>query len=646
MRKSTRLLMVLLLAAFDFAAIAASILISFQLLVIDAVPSIYEWNVYSYILVTFVVFVLCNLIFSCYTSIWKNAGMNEAVRQFLSVTIFGGILFVTDRYLFLFLGPLGALRGAPVNPNRIPRGMPINQLLIICLLLFLFCMAIRMSMRMLRAFRNRVVTAVTKKGMRRILVFGCGEAGSYLITKLKNNPGDGLLPIVSLDINESLWGRKINGVPCIGGNDKLSEAIVCHEIDEVIVAIPSATRDILQFVVDTCKKHRCAMRRFGTINDVALDDLSGTSIKSINLEDLLHRDSITLNRDAMEAFIKDKTVLVTGGCGSIGSEICRQVLSQGCKKLLVFDIDENGLFHFNNEIKETYDEEKYITLMGSVRDRVRLEEIFDEYHPQVVFHAAAHKHVPMMEINPREAIKNNVFGTINVAQVTLSHGAEKFILISTDKAVNPTNIMGASKRIAEKAIQMFDNMSDTDFAAVRFGNVLGSNGSVVPFFREQIERGGPVTVTDPKMMRYFMTIPEAVQLVLEAGAMAQGGEIFVLDMGKPVRILDLARDLITLSGYEPDVDIKIEFTGLRPGEKLFEEISLKDEEVSKTENNKIYVMQPKEYDYFELANQIKRLEEAVVEDICCMFEKVHSLVPTFNHHMCKDAEPEEEEKCQ
>jgi len=628
MKKSTRIMVALLLCVLDFIALTASMLISFKLLIIKEIPQIYTWNIAQYIFVSFIVFALCNLIFSCYSSVWKNAGLNEAARQFLSVSLFGAILFFTDRFLFLFLEPFKL----NVDPDKVPTGMPWNQIFIICLILYLLCIVIRVFLRVVRSLRNRLVTLVAKKDMKRILVFGCGEAGTYLINKLKNNPTDGLLPVVALDINPSLWGRRINGVLCIGGNDMFAEAIITYEIDEVIVAIPSATNELLQFVLDECKRQKCAMRRFGTINDVALSDLSGTSIKDINLEDLLRRDSINLNMQVVENFIKDKVVLVTGGCGSIGSEICRQVLDFKCKKLLIFDINENGLFHFDNELQKIHDKNNYITLLGSVRDRARLDEIFALYNPQIIFHAAAHKHVPMMEINPKEAIKNNVFGTINVAHAALNNNSEKFILISTDKAVNPANIMGASKRIAEKAIQMFDSMSETDFAAVRFGNVLGSNGSVVPFFREQIANGGPVTVTDPKMIRYFMTIPEAVQLVLEAGAMAQGEEIFVLDMGKPVRILDLAKDLITLSGYEPDVDIKIEFTGLRPGEKLFEEISLKDEEVSKTANSKIFVMKPSYYDYLELAKKLKDLESSICENITTMFDNVLDLVPTFNHN--------------
>ena len=329
---------------------------------------------------------------------------------------------------------------------------------------------------------------------------------------------------------------------------------------------------------------------------------------------------------------KGKTVLVTGGAGSIGSEICNQVLKYGADKLIIFDICENSLFKIDNKLRAIYDRDRYETVLGSIRDTDRLELVFEKYRPQVVFHAAAHKHVPMMEYNPCEAIKNNVFGTLNTAKTASKFGVQKFILISTDKAVNPTNIMGASKRIAEMLIQMEDRHSDTSFAAVRFGNVLGSEGSVVPLFLEQIKRGGPVKVTHPEMKRYFMTIPEAVQLVLEAGAMAKGGEIFVLDMGEPILISDLAADLIRLSGQVPNKDIDIIYTGLRPGEKLFEELSLSEEEVSKTDNNKIYVCKPVASDEKLISEQAEILKENMSRDEeQPIFEAVRRLVPTFNH---------------
>jgi FlaA1/EpsC-like NDP-sugar epimerase len=343
--------------------------------------------------------------------------------------------------------------------------------------------------------------------------------------------------------------------------------------------------------------------------------------------------------DAVKSYIYGMTVLVTGGAGSIGSEICRQVLDDGCKKLIILDFNENGLFEIDNEITAKYGKERHETILGSIRELNRLEEVFSKFKPDVVFHAAAHKHVPMMEWNPLEAIKNNVFGTLNVAKVADKHNVKKFILISTDKAVNPPNIMGATKRIAELCLQMMDVNSKTEFAAVRFGNVLGSNGSVVPIFKQQIAQGGPITVTHPDIKRYFMTITEAVQLVLQAGAMASGGEIFVLDMGKPVKILDLAKTLVQLSGLEPDKDIRIEFTGLRSGEKLFEEINLSDEEVSRTENNKIFILKHGEHNYIKISHQIRTLYRQLHSSNPEMaFQTIHDMVPTyeFNHDSDKD----------
>jgi len=470
---------------------------------------------------------------------------------------------------------------------------------------------------------------VQKSGeMVRTLIFGAGEAGAYFCAKHKKDLYTRVQPVIFIDDDPALYHTTVHGVKVYGGSEKLEEAIDKFQIQEVIVAIPTASRQVLKFVVDICRNKNCKIRRFGNVDDV---DLSNVKLTNIDLVDLLRRDKVTLNMQAVEDFIKDKTVLVTGGAGSIGSEICRQVLDFGCKHLVVFDIHENGLFEIENELKVKH-QGNFSLRLGSIRDTIRLEEVFKEFKPQVVFHAAAHKHVPMMEYSPKEAIKNNVRGTINVAMQSIINKADKFILISTDKAVNPTNIMGASKRIAEQAIQLLNTMSDTDLSAVRFGNVLGSNGSVVPVFRKQIEEGGPVTVTHPDMRRYFMTIPEAVQLVLEAGAMADGGEIFVLNMGEPVKIYDLACDLIRLSGLEPEVDIQIVFTGLRPGEKLFEEISMRDEDVTKTDNDKIFIMKPMDFDSDKLSSTIKNLERSAVEDTPeDMFKIVKELVPTFKH---------------
>lgn len=555
--------------------------------------------------------VICNAIFGCYMNVWRHAGVGEYVKQCIAVLVSTAIIFVLNRIKQI--------------------GTPEEVIIITALVEFILMLFIRVSVALFSWINTRVTIFRRRKGMKRVLIFGAGEAGTNLVNKLESHPDENRFAVGFIDDNRAFWGRKILGKRVLGGREKLAETIKNNGIQEVILAIPTADRDTVKFALNCCHSSHCRLKRFGLIDDVNEDSLKNAKISDINLEDLLRRDSVKLNMDAVHRFISGKTVLVTGGAGSIGTEICRQVLNSGAEKLIIFDICENGLYEIDDELKGKYDTGRYALVLGSVRDRARLKEVFTQYRPQVVFHAAAHKHVPMMELNPKEAVKNNVFGTINVAEAAADFGAEKFILISTDKAVNPANIMGASKRIAEMAVQTVDKASDTEFAAVRFGNVLGSIGSVVPHFKKQIAEGGPVTVTDKKMRRYFMTIPEAVQLVLEAGAMAAGGEIFVLDMGEPVYIYDLACDLIRLSGLEPDKDIKINIIGPRPGEKLFEELSLKNENAIKTGNNKIYICKPVQIDTEEFAHVLAKIKDSIAkEDKNGMFDNVRELVPTFS----------------
>ncbi len=599
-------------------AVALGIKLTFWMYV--KVPNYYQYNMGRYIVGVLAVVVICNLLCGCYNRLLRSISFTDIMQQCASVILQMGALFLIDvvvRYVYISR-----------NGERFDEGLlPFPTYIIMAMFLVILSVLGRGIGRMFIAAKTKISNSKVTKAP--IIIYGAGEAGTYFLKKVTSHPEMNLRVVAYIDDDISLKGKKIGGVPIVGGIDKLAETISANNVNQVIVAIPTATKLLMQNVMGICKEKNCAVRRFGTIDDAEVSDMK---VSEINLEDLLRRGSVNLNMNIVKQFIEGETVLVTGGCGSIGSEICRQVLRFGCGKLIIFDIHENGLFFIDNELKQKY-AGKYELRLGSIRDRKRLSEVFKEFSPKVVFHAAAHKHVPMMEINPREAIKNNVMGTINVCQEAILHDVKKFICISTDKAVNPTNIMGASKRITELVMQMMDKMSDTDFAAVRFGNVLGSNGSVVPFFREQIRNGGPVTVTHPEMRRYFMTIPEAAQLVLEAGAMAKGGEIFVLDMGEPVLISDLAKDLIRLSGYEPDKDIKIIYTGLRPGEKLFEEISLADEDVDRTSNKKITIMKPMEFDATHLACEIKDIEEAVrAEDDELMFAKVKELVPTFNHN--------------
>jgi FlaA1/EpsC-like NDP-sugar epimerase len=424
---------------------------------------------------------------------------------------------------------------------------------------------------------------------------------------------------------------KIHGVPILGTREDIHRIVREKKIDEILIAMPSVSKQKIREIVDICKGTKCSLKTLPGVYEIIDGRVDIKKIRDIQIEDLLGRPPVEVDLESISDYLTNETILVTGGGGSIGSELCRQIASFSPKKLIVFDIYENSVYELQHELERKYGNGLNLQIcIGSVRDKNRLKQIFRTYKPQIVFHAAAHKHVPLMESNPMEAIKNNVFGTINVAECADEYRAKRFVLISTDKAVNPTNIMGATKRIAEMVIQAKDRKSKTEFVAVRFGNVLGSNGSVIPLFRKQILEGGPVTVTDSEIIRYFMTIPEAVQLVIQAGAMAKGGEIFVLDMGEPVKIKDLARDLIKLSGFEPDVDIKIEYTGLRPGEKLYEELLMAEEGLRETKHEKIFIGKPVFNDLDQLRKEIEMLKAVLMkEDKELMEVVVRKLVPGY-----------------
>ena len=614
MKRAYRSLYTALMIAWDFIAAWSSVFIGFRVLYgfseeIPAVDRNYFW---LYVFVVFATKVSTNLLFRTYDSIWYHASSMELAKQLSSSVLAFILLFVATRFS--------------------PHPIRVELLIITCAFLMLFILCGRLAVRLTLHVRARIRSYFRKSGQRKVLIYGAGAAGEHLLRHILRTPAENLDVVGFMDDDPRLQGHKVFNVRVLGTGKDLKKLVRDKKADEVIVAIPTAEKEFLKDVLVRCQQAGCKMRRYGRIDEVTLLDLDRVEIKEINLEELLHRDSVKLNMDAVKTFISGKVILVTGGAGSIGSEICRQVLRFGAKKLIILDFHENGLFDIENELLKQYDHQLFEVVLASVRDKDRLQEVFDQYSPQIVFHAAAHKHVPMMEKNPKEAVKNNVFGTLNVARQSTAHGVDKFILISTDKAVNPTNIMGATKRIAELVIQMTNRYSDTEFAAVRFGNVLGSNGSVVPYFEKQIAQGGPVTVTHPDMRRYFMTIPEAVQLVLEAGSMARGGEIFVLDMGETVRIYDMACDLIRLSGYTPGKDIDIVITGLRPGEKLFEEISLKEEDTSKTPNNKIYINKPVYTDPEIFSDQLAALSKTVEqEDLNKLFCAVKQIVPTFQH---------------
>ncbi len=506
-------------------------------------------------------------------------------------------------------------------------------------LLVMTTLATRFSYRFLHMMTRDVGKA--KKDMRNTIVIGAGEAGNMIIHELKTSRYLNQRVVCVIDDNPSKKGKYIQGIRIVGGRDEIEESARKYQAEEIILAIPSASPKDTKDILKICNKTNCKLKVLPGMYQMINEDVSVSKLRDVSIDDLLGRDSINIDLSSVWEYIHNKCILVTGGGGSIGSELCRQIAAHEPRMLVIFDIYENNVYDIQQELRHDYPYLKLEVLIGSVRNTKRIESVMELYRPDIVFHAAAHKHVPLMEDSPNEAIKNNVFGTYKTARAADKYGVEKFILISTDKAVNPTNIMGASKRLCEMVIQTFDHYSNTDYVAVRFGNVLGSNGSVIPLFKKQIENGGPVTVTHPEVVRYFMTIPEAVSLVLQAGAYAHGGEIFILDMGEPVKIDDLAKNLIRLSGYTLGVDMEIKYTGLRPGEKLYEEILTKEEGLRKTANDLIYIGKPLEFDEVHFLNQLKKLEEATINESRDVKELVSEMVPTY-HIRPEDKERDEE----
>lgn len=555
-------------------------------------------------------------VFRVYNIIWKYATVKDFVRIAFSAGISSAALYVVLRAV-----------DYPFTPQLI-----FNIFFFETLFSVIF------------HFLMRETVSGTKKGQSEIsgniMVIGGGSAGNLIINDIKNNESKRTCHISCIiDDNVEKHGQYVSGVKVIGGTDRIVTAAKEYNIDIILFAIPTCTSERKAAILNLCQKTDCVVRIIPSVYQLLSDESVGVgSLRDVQIEDLLGRDPINLNLGKDVDYLSGKTVLVTGGGGSIGSELCRQIAKNDPKKLIIFDIYENNAYDIQNELLRTYPKLDLTVLIGSVRDIGRLESLFNTYKPQIVYHAAAHKHVPLMEDSPNESIKNNVFGTLNTVKCADKYGVEKFVLISTDKAVNPTNIMGASKRICEMIVQVFNKRSDTDFVAVRFGNVLGSNGSVIPLFKKQISEGGPVTVTDPNIIRYFMTIPEAVSLVIKAGASAKGGEIFVLDMGEPVKILDLAENLIKLSGYKPYTDIQIVFTGLRPGEKLYEEKLLAEEGLTRTANRLIHVAHPILIDEKLFDKTLDRLSDAMTDDKSDIRKIVKEIVPTYNYRPALDAD--------
>lgn len=593
----------------DLVSINLSLVISILLHFNMTMPESYLNHLLINSIVLTAVIIIVFIFFGLYRNLWEYAGVEEFLQIFFA-NIFAAVLCVVASL---------AIEG------RFPYTVYLSAGVISCV----FTGGIRMSFSYFyRASKRHKRQINTEK---RVLIIGAGSAGSMIIKEMKNHPELNYTPVIAIDDNNRKHGTRINGVKVGGGREDIKKLTAKYFINEIIIAIPSATNKDIAKLLQQCKGTGCKLKKLPSLYELLNEKSTLRQLREVNIEDLLGRNEVELEVEAISGYLKDEVVLVTGGGGSIGSELCRQVAKFGPKRIIIFDIYENSAYDLQNELLYTYKGTLDLeVLIGSCRDRIRLKEVFERYKPGVVFHAAAHKHVPLMEGSPAEAIKNNVFGTLNTARRADDYGAKKFILVSTDKAVNPVNIMGASKRFAEIIVQSMNRISNTKFAAVRFGNVLGSNGSVIPLFNKQILQGGPVTVTHPDITRYFMTIQEASKLVIQAGALTNGGEVFVLDMGDPIRIDDLARDLISLSGYEPDVDIKIEYTGLRSGEKLFEELLLSEEGLEKTSHQKIFVGKQTDMSFQEIIASIKALESSM-ENEELLRNTMTSLVPNYTH---------------
>lgn len=566
-------------------------------------------NIFQYLPVNLILTVIVFAAFRLYQGIWKYASASDLVNIIVACLVSA----VTQTVGMTLMG------------LRFPRSYPFMYFAVLTAGISMF----RFTYRILAYFRQKQ-QGLIKEGKTNTMIVGAGEAGNTLLKELQNSKFVEQNVCCLVDDDPGKIGKYLRGVLVAGNRKDICRLAEEYHIDEIMIAIPSASHAEIQELLDICSQTSCKLKVLPGIYQLVNGEVSVSKLRNVEIEDLLGREPIDTQVESIMGYVSGKVVLVTGGGGSIGSELCRQIARHEPRQLVIFDIYENNAYDIQQELKRDYPELNLVVLIGSVRNTHRINGVFEKYHPQIVYHAAAHKHVPLMEDSPNEAIKNNVMGTYKTAQAADKYGVSRFVLISTDKAVNPTNIMGASKRLCEMVIQMMNNRSKTEFVAVRFGNVLGSNGSVIPLFKKQIEEGGPVTVTHPDIIRYFMTIPEAVSLVLQAGAKAKGGEIFVLDMGKPVKILDLALNLIRLSGLKPYEDIDIVFTGLRPGEKLYEELLMDEEGLQSTDNKLIHIGKPIDFDEELFIHQLEELDELSRMDSPKIKEKVMEVVPTYH----------------
>lgn len=630
----------LLLMVYDFAAVIVSFGIALWLRFDCKVTSVEPQYLTTYTKTIIIYALFCLVVFwflRLYKSIWRFASYSELLRVILA-TVVTGVIYTGSLLVF--------------NLH-----MPISYYVIGITVQFIATLGIRFFYRFVLLLRGRTNNEVQKKN---VMIIGAGSAGQMLFRDIKHAKETNETVVCFIDDNPNKWDRYIDDVPVFGSRDHILEAVDKFNIEKIYVAVPSANPQDKRDILRVCNETSCELMNLPGMYQLYTGQVSVSKMKKVQIEDLLGRDPIKPNMDEVFAYVRNKVVLITG-VGSIGSELARQIASHNPKQLILFDVYENNAYDIQLELRKKYPNLDLVTLIGSVRDSRKMFDLFKKYRPQIVYHAAAHKHVPLMEDSPCESIKNNAMGTYKTAYAAMVHGCEKFVLISTDKAVNPTNIMGASKRLCEMIIQAFAakikdgkayeipqlftheedivekpeikealKTTQTEFVAVRFGNVLGSNGSVIPIFKRQIEAGGPVTVTHPDIIRYFMTIPEAVSLVLLAGTYAHGGEIFVLDMGEPVKITTLARNLIRLSGYTPDVDIKLEFTGLRPGEKLYEEKLMAEEGLKKTKNDLIHIGCPIPFDINEFLGELDGLLDAAYRNEDDMKERVQKIVSTYH----------------
>lgn len=579
----------------------------------EEVPAYYYQGFREFVPYLTIVCICIFFVARLYQSIWSCVSIIEMERTFLATAIVAVLQYILTAEFFV--------------------RMPMVYYIVGFMMHFLIAAGIRCSYRFARVLKRR--SRQYDKQMKNTMIIGGGEAGRALLKEMFNSQYLKHKVCCIIDDNKNKRGRYLDGVPIVGGREDIMTMVQKYEVEKIIFAIPTATAAERRDILNICKETGCELQILPGIYQLVNGEVSIQQLRKVSVEELLGREAIKVDLDEIMDYVQNQVVMVTGGGGSIGSELCRQIATHQPKQLIIFEMNENNAYEIQQELIRTVPGLNLKVLIGSVRDTKRMNSVFKIYHPAIVYHAAAHKHVPLMEDSPKEAIKNNVFGTYKTAMAAAKYGTKRFILISTDKAVNPTNVMGASKRLCEMIVQTLNRNYATEFVAVRFGNVLGSSGSVIPLFKKQIEAGGPVTVTHPDIIRYFMTIPEAVSLVLQAGAYAKGGEIFVLDMGEPVKIADLAMNLIKLSGYTPNVDIKIEYTGLRPGEKLYEELLISEEGLQKTANGMIYIGKPIELNYDTFLDELEELKNVPEDDELAVKRAVAKMVPTYV--ICKEA---------